>query len=151
MDYKIVNLNEKIVVGKSIITTNENSQCIKDIGSMWQEFIGGGIFNSIENKINGMGIGLYTDYEGDATKPYRFMCCTEVNENNNPDLECRTICDGKYAKFTIKGHMINDVGRAWNEIWSMDLDRRFHCDFEVYHNDSEDISNQTIDIYISIN
>lgn len=151
MNYKIVNLEKKIVVGKSIITTNENGQSIKDIGMMWNQFINEGIFNDIKNKINPKGIGLYTDYEGDHTKPYRFMCCTEVNKSDNSNLESRTIDGGKYAKFTVKGNMVESVGKAWYEIWNMDLDRKFTYDFEVYHNDSEDMDNQTIDIYISIN
>lgn len=150
MNYEIVNLNEKVVVGKSVVTTNENGQSAKDIGNLWQSFIGGGTFNSIKNKTNHMGIGLYCDYEGDHTKPYRCMSCTEVNKNHNPDLESRVIKEGKYAKFTIKGHMVHDVAKAWGEIWSMDLNRKFDCDFELYHHDSEDMSNQTIDIYISL-
>lgn len=151
MNYEVVTLKEKMVVGKSIMTTNENGKAMEDIGDMWQEFIGGNIFDSIKNKTTGKGIGLYTDYEGDATKPYRFMCCSEVSKSDNPTLETRTIQGGKYAKFTIKGHMIASVGKAWQEIWSMDLDRKYTHDFELYHNDSEDMNNQTIDIYISIN
>lgn len=33
----------------------------------------------------------------------------------------------------------------------MELDRKYTYDFEVYHNDSQDMNNQTIDIYIAIN
>jgi predicted transcriptional regulator YdeE len=151
MNYKIVTLNEKIIVGKSIITTNKNGKSMKDIGSMWQHFIGEGVCDSIKNKITGKGIGLYTDYEGDATMPYRFMCGTEVSKSDNPNLETRIIDGGKYAKFTVKGDIMNAVGKAWQEIWSLDLERKFSSDFELYHNDSEDMNNQTIDIYISIN
>lgn len=151
MDYKIVNLDKKIVVGKSIITTNEKGQSMKDIGMMWNQFINEGVYNDVKNKINLKGIGLYTDYEGDHTKPYRFMCCAEVNESDNSNLETRTIDGGKYAKFVVKGDMVESVGKAWQEIWNMDLDRKFSYDFEHYHNDSEDINNQIIDIYISLN
>jgi predicted transcriptional regulator YdeE len=79
------------------------------------------------------------------------MCCLEVSEIENSNLESRIIDGGKYAKFTIKGDMVESVGKAWQEIWEMDLDRKFSYDFEVYHNDSADMNNQTIDIYISIN
>lgn len=40
MKYEVVTLSKKFVVGKSIKTTNENGQSIKDIGLMWKEFIG---------------------------------------------------------------------------------------------------------------
>lgn len=150
MNYEIVTLEEKTVVGKSIMTTNENGQSMKDIGEMWQQFIGGGVLSTIQNKTDGKGIGLYTDYEGDVTKPYRFMCCVEVLDSGNPELETRTISGGKYAKFTVKGNVMTAVGEAWEKICNMDLDRKFDCDFELYHYDSEDMDNQTIDIYISL-
>lgn len=38
MKYEIVNLKEKLVVGKSIITTNENGKAMNDIGMMWHDF-----------------------------------------------------------------------------------------------------------------
>lgn len=151
MNYEIVMLKEKLVVGKSIVTTNQNGKSIKDIGCMWQHFIADSVVNSIKNKLTGKGIGLYTDYEGDATNPYRFMCCVEVTKSDNSNLETRKIDGGKYAKFTIKGDIVESVGKAWQEIWTMDLDRKFTYDFELYHNDSDDMNNQTIDIYISIN
>ena len=150
MNYEIVTLQEKTVVGKSIMTTNENGQSMTDIGGMWQQFIGGDVLSTIQNKTDGKGIGLYTDYEGDATKPYRFMCCVEVSQSGNTELETRTISGGKYAKFTVKGNVMTAVGEAWEKIWNMDLDRKFDCDFELYHYDSEDMDNQTIDIYISL-
>ncbi|GAA0180005.1 GyrI-like domain-containing protein [Clostridium sediminicola] len=152
MKYEVVTLSKKIVVGKSIRTTNENGQSMKDIGDMWKEFIEEGDFQSINNKVDGKGIGLYTEYDSDATAPYTFMCCCEVTTiKDNGDLDVKTISEGKYAKFTVKGHMVKAVGEAWNEIWQMDLDRKYDSDFELYHNDSEDMNNQTIDIFVSLN
>lgn len=151
MEYKIVRLDKKIVVGKSIRTTNENEKSMKDIGKLWGEFIEKGIYESIKNKSNGKGIGLYTEYESDKSAPYTFMCGLEVDEINNDNFDTKIINKGKYAKFTIKGDPKNKVGEAWNEIWSMDLDRKYDTDFELYHNDSKDMNNQTIDIFISLN
>ena len=55
-----------------------------------------------------MAIGLYTEYEGDFTKPYKFYAGVEVEEAQdlNEGLYVNTIHGGKYD-----------------------------CDFEVYHND----------------
>ena len=87
------------------------------------------------------------------TKPYKFYCAVEVSDaiEDNDDIITKVIPSGKYAKFTVKGNVQKAVGEAWEKIWNMDLDRKYSCDFEVYHNDSEDINNQTIDIYISLN
>lgn len=152
MKYELVTLEKKVVVGKSIKTINENGKSMKDIGTMWQKFIGEGICESIKHKVDGKGIGLYTDYEGDYTAPYTFMCCCEVKSTDDTgNLEVKTISAGKYAKFTVKGDMIQAVGEAWSKIWNMDLDRKYDADFELYHNDSKDMNNQTIDIFISLN
>jgi predicted transcriptional regulator YdeE len=151
MKYEVVKLEKKIVVGKSIKTTNENGQSMKDIGAMWQEFIGGNFLEKIKNKANGKGIGLYTEYEGDASAPYTFMCCCEVTDKYEGDLDTKIINGGKYAKFTIKGDVVKSVGEAWAQIWNMDLDRKYDSDFELYHNDSEDMNEQTIDIFVSLN
>ncbi|WP_228727724.1 GyrI-like domain-containing protein [Fusibacter ferrireducens] len=151
MNYEIVTLEAITVVGKSIVTTNENGQSMYDIGAMWQQFISEGLFERIEDQTTGKGIGLYTDYEGDFTKPYRFMCGVAVSKGGQNDFETRTIAGGKYAKFTIIGDAVESVGKAWQDIWAMDLDRKYAYDFELYHNDNEDMSQQTIEIYISLN
>lgn len=152
MKYEVVTLTKKVVVGKSIRTTNKNGQSMQDIGLIWKKFINESIYESIKNKVDGKGIGLYTEYDGDATEPYTFMCCCEVAETDDSDgLDIRIINEGKYAKFTVKGNMVKAVGEAWCKIWDMDLDRKYDIDFELYHNDSEDINNQTIDIFISLN
>lgn len=58
---------------------------------------------------------------------------------------------GKSIKTTNEdGKSMNDIGLAWQQIWNMNLDRKYSFDFEVYHNDSQNPSNQTIDIYIAI-
>ncbi|MEW8955830.1 GyrI-like domain-containing protein [Clostridium sp.] len=152
MKYEVVNLEEKTLVGVGVRTTNENMKAMEDIGLVWGKFIGEDIIGNIKNRSNEMAIGLYTEYEGDFTKPYKFYAGVEVDEAKDlkEGLVIKNISGGKYAKFTIKGHMQQAVGEAWGKIWGMDLDRKYDCDFEIYHNDSEDMNNQTIDIYISL-
>lgn len=152
MKFEIVELEEKIVEGLEVKTTNENGKSIQDIANMWQTFFMQGIYEKIENKVNGKTIGLYTDYEKDYTKPYNFVACTEVSENSK-DVENRVvkvIPKGKYAKFVIHGDVQNAVGQAWQEIWKMDLNRKYTCDFEEYQNNSNDMQNQEIHIYIAV-
>ena len=152
MEYEIVELKEKIVEGVEIITTNQNGKSLQDIAEMWQKFFTEGIYNKIENKSNNKTIGLYTEYEGDYTKPYTFVVCSEVKKESQ-NLENRvikTIQEGKYAKFVITGDVQKSVGEAWDKIWNMDLKRKYTCDFEEYQNNTEDMNNQEIHIYIAI-
>ena len=152
MKYEIVELEEKIVEGIEVKTTNENGKSIQDIANMWQTFFMQGIYEKIENKVNGKTIGLYTEYEKDYTKPYNFVVCTEVSENskNMENRVVKVIPKGKYAKFVIHGDIQNAVGQAWQEIWKMDLNRKYTCDFEEYQNNSKDMKNQEIHIYIAV-
>ena len=152
MKFEIGELEEKIVEGIEVKTTNENGKSIQDIANMWQTFFMQGIYEKIANKVNDKTIGLYTDYEKDYTKPYNFVVCTEVSENskNMENRVVKVIPKGKYAKFVIYGDVQNAVGQAWQEIWKMDLNRKYTCDFEEYQNNSNDMQNQEIHIYIAI-
>ena len=97
-------------------------------------------------------MGLYTEYEGDYTKPYTFIAGAEVSKEVQigEELESIIIPKGKYAKFIITGDVQNSVGQAWQEIWNMDLKRKYTCDFEEYQNNSEDMQKQEIHIYIAL-
>ncbi|MCT4618709.1 MAG: GyrI-like domain-containing protein [Marinisporobacter sp.] len=152
MKYEIVTLNQKTVVGIIKQTTNEGGQCVKDIGEIWQNFITTGIYEKIVEKVNHKVIGLYTDYQGDFTKPYDFIACCEVMDDRMLDsfLTKKIIPKGKYAKFIINGDVEKAVGQFWTKLWQMDLDRAYTCDFEEYQNNSQHMKNQEIHIYISL-
>lgn len=151
MDYEIVSINEKIVVGIIKKTTNRNMQAVADIGAVWQQFLDG-IYTKITGRTDTQAIGLYMDYEGDCTLPYTFMACCEVNRVMNVPLPLLTkkIPAGKYAKFTTRGHVQKAVSELWQKIWALPLERAYSCDFEVYHNNSEYENEQQIDIYIAL-
>lgn len=152
MKYEIVELEEKVVTGIKIKTTNQDGKAMQDIGMTWQKLFANGIYEKIPNKVNGKTVGLYTEYEGNYTKPYTFIAGAEVSKEvqNNRELESAIIPKGKYAKFVIRGDVQNSVGQAWQEIWNMDLKRKYTCDFEEYQNNSEDMQKQEIYIYIAL-
>jgi len=152
MKYEIVELEEKVVTGIKIKTTNQDGKAIQDIGMTWQKLFANGIYEKIPNKINGKTIGLYTEYEGDYTRPYTFIAGAEVSQEVQigEEIESIVIPKGKYAKFVITGDVQNSVGKAWQEIWNMDLKRKYTCDFEEYQNNSEDMQKQEIHIYIAL-
>ena len=152
MKYEIVELEEKVVSGIRIKTTNQDGKAIQDIGMTWQKLFANGIYEKIPNKVNGKTIGLYTEYEGDYTRPYTFIAGAEVSQEVQigEEIESIVIPKGKYAKFVITGDVQNSVGQAWQEIWNMDLKRKYTCDFEEYQNNSEDMLKQEIHIYIAL-
>ena len=145
MNYEIVNLEEKIVVGVSTITSNDDPNMGKIIGGLWEKLYQGGVNEIIKNKVNEYAIGLYSDYEDNR---YLVTAGNEVCKVENEGLTIKKIPAGKYAKFSIEGHMEKAVAEAWNEIWEIDLDRSYKADFEEYLN--SDFDNAKIDIYISL-
>ncbi|MCI8760285.1 MAG: GyrI-like domain-containing protein [Clostridia bacterium] len=152
MKYKIVKLEEKVITGIRIKTTNQDGKAMQDIGITWQKLFADGIYEKVPNKVNGKTIGLYTEYEGDYTKPYTFIAGAEVSREVKigEQIESIMIPKGKYAKFVITGDVQNAVGQAWQEIWNMDLKRKYTCDFEEYQNNSKDMQKQEIHIYIAL-
>lgn len=150
MKYEIVNLEEMKVAGLSKRTQNHDKvQSV--IEGVWQQFFAEGHHMKPIGQVDRRTIGLYTEYDGDFTQPYTFVAGVQSSHDEPADgLVMHTIPSGKYAKFTVKGEMAKVVGEAWMAIWNMDLPRAYTSDFEHYHNDSEDMSNQTIDIYIAL-
>lgn len=146
MNYEVVNLEAKIVVGVSAITGNRDPEMGKIISGLWEKLYQGGINSVIKNKVNEYAIGLYSDYTADQ---YCATAGNEVSKAENPDLTVKTIPAGKYAKFSVHGHMEKAVAAAWGEIWQMELDRSFTGDFEEYLNC--DFEHCDIDIYVALN
>lgn len=145
MNYEIVNLEEKIIVGVSAITSNDDPKMGQVIGELWEKLYQGGINKIIKNKANEYAIGLYSDYEDNK---YCVTVGNEVSRVENEELVVKKIPSGKYAKFFIEGHMKKAVAEAWSEIWQMDLERSYKVDFEEYLN--ADYDNAKINIYIAL-
>lgn len=145
MNYEIVELKEKLVIGISVVTGNDDPEMGRIIGGLWNNLYQGGVNSKIQNKINEYAIGLYSDYKDNK---YEVTVGNEVSKLEDNDYVSKVIPAGKYAKFSISGHMQKAVAEAWGEIWSMNLDRSYIADFEEYLN--SDYENAKIDIYISL-
>lgn len=145
MHYEIVTLEEKIVVGVSATTGNSDPNMGKVIGELWVKLYQGGVNAAIRNKVNEYAIGLYSDYAGDS---YCVTAGNQVSKAENPELTVKVIPAGRYAKFSVHGHMERAVAQAWGEIWQMDLPRSFTGDFEEYL--SCDVDHCDIDLYIAL-
>lgn len=145
MNYEIVNLKEKILVGVSAKTGNNDPRMGEIIGGLWNNIYANGISNRINNKVNQYAIGLYSDYEDDR---YLVTVGNEVSKVENDDLDVKVIPAGRYAKFSVHGHMQKAVAAAWEEIWRMDLERSYTGDFEEYLNC--DFEEANIDIYVAL-
>lgn len=145
MNYEIVELKEKIVVGVNAVTGNNDPEMGRIIGGLWNDLYQGGVSSKIKNKVNEYAIGLYSDYHEDK---YEVTVGNEVSKAENSNCTVKVIPAGKYAKFSITGHVQRAVAEAWEEIWKMNLNRSYVADFEEYLN--ADFENAKIDIYVSL-
>lgn len=155
MQYKIVTLQEKTVAGISARTNNSSPEMGKIIGGLWEKFYSADCYPAIQNKVGSSSFGIYTDYAVDESGDYTVLAAWEVSGADNlPNgVEVRKIPAGKYAEFSITGEMdtqkqLAEIGRLWQEIWQLNLDRSFVCDFEEYR--SADPKKADVRIYIGL-
>lgn len=154
MQYELVNLTEKKVIGIGARTNNHSPEMPAIIGGLWQKFYQGGVFASIPNKAAETALGIYSEYQGNQDDDYTITVGVEVSTTENLPKDCTklSISGGKYAKFTVKTTMQNgpaDVGAAWGEIWQTNLERTFIADFEEYLAPGADGS-EIVNIYIGL-
>jgi predicted transcriptional regulator YdeE len=146
MDYEIVTLGEKKIVGVAARTGNAEPDMQAVIGGLWQQYYQGKVSQKIEAKVSDYAYGIYSDYKGET---YQVTVGAEVSElSENEELNTLIIPKGKYAKFNVFGDMVKDVADAWTQIWQMDLKRIYTADFEEYV--AYDGTNATVNIYIAI-
>ena len=142
MNYEIVELKEKTIVGFTARTSNEDPQMGAIIGGLWKQLYTPENTAKIQNRVNAYAIGLYSDYDKEG---YQVTAGFEVSDAESGNgFTVKTIPAGRYAKFSVHGDMIEAVANSWKEIWETPLDRTFTGDFEEY------LSQEDIDIYIAI-
>ncbi len=152
MQYELVQLEEKNVVGLRLKTRNSDPNMSTDIGALWQNFFMSGMPQKLVSRVNEKTIGLYTNYETDVNGAYDVLVCCEVAQVNSlpENAESEIIRAGKYAKFVVKGHMQQAVAEFWTALWAMNLDRRYSSDFEEYQPNSS-MEQAEVHIYIALN
>lgn len=147
------NLDTFYIVGISTRTSNAPGKAEKDIPQLWARFNNENCLSQISNKASNNVYAVYTDYEGDYTKPYTLIigyCVTDLN--NIPEgLTSIKIEKAEYEKFTAKGkEMSSAVIGEWIKIWNSNLDRTYVADFEVYSEDCMKNPEISVDIFIGV-
>lgn len=121
------------VAGLSIITNNEDGA--QDINALWQRFFEEEIGQKLEDiRENDFIYAVYSDYEGDHTKPYRFTLGYKLADDHAaPDnFHIVTTQSDDYAMLSAAGEQPKALIEAWTSIWQSDLERSFKTDFEIY-------------------
>jgi len=142
------------VIGISVRTTNENGQGAKDIGALWQRFMAEGVMQKIPNKVGSEVYSIYTDYEGDYTKPYTTLLGCKVShlEDVPEGMMGKSFEGGTYTQFIASGNLADGVvANEWMKIWDTDLPRAYTADFEVFGEKAQNPADAKVDIFIALN
>lgn len=147
--YVLEKQNAKFVMGLAIKTNNQEAHLT--IPKLWERFFQEKIIEKIPNKINSNILCIYTDYEGDFTKPYLCIIGCEVSSiENTSGLVAKTIPQSNYAIFTSKGEYPQSLIETWKTIWQSKLERAYESDFEVYKADFNPKLKPEVRVYVSI-
>lgn len=150
MKYSVKHLEKKFFIGFELRTNNE--ECSYAMPAHKERFFKENIPAKIPNRINGDILALYTDYEGDYTKPYSWILGCEVSSLENvPDgLVGKIIPESKYAVFTTKGGFPQGLIDVWQAVWKLNLPRSYTSDFEIYRSDFNPQRNPEVKVCIAV-
>lgn len=152
MNQKNVNKETFKIIGIEIHTSNEKTMV--DIPKLWEKFYTENIKDRIPNKINSDVLAVYTNYEGNHTKPYSYILGCEVNSLDAiPEgMIGKSIPSAQYEIFIAKGKMPDKIIEMWQHIWNPDIEKRraYVADFEVYGAKYGNPENSEVEIYIGI-
>jgi len=141
------------IIGIAIRTTNENNKAVGDISNLWNKFLSEKTIEKIPNKISSEIYSVYTDYDGDYTKPYTtILGCKVENLDQIPEgMVGKEFEGGKYKKIIAKGDITKGVVvQEWLKIWNSDLERTYTVDFEVYGEKAQNPENAEVEIFVAI-
>jgi predicted transcriptional regulator YdeE len=147
-------MNAFQIIGISVRTSNEEGKAKTDIGGLWAKFMSENMLEKIPNITDQTIYAVYTDYEGDHTKPYTTILGYKVASLKEiPEgMVGKTIESSTYTKFTAKGDLTdNAVIDEWVKIWNINMDRTYKADFETYGEKAANPSDGEADIFISVN
>lgn len=147
-------MEDLLVIGITVRTSNNNGQGIEDIGQLWRRFFGENIMAQIPNKMGQNIYSIYTDYESNYKGAYTTLIGVRVTslENIPQGLSGRSFPGQTFVKFVAKGSIHEAIGTTWQKIWENDatLNRSYTYDYELYDERSQLEENAEVDIYIGV-
>lgn len=152
MSYIEAELSEQKIIGIAVKADNSTSG-LQKIAALWKKFHQEKVLDKLDdNKVSDEIFAIYTDYEGDHTKPYKFILGVKVFDFDEVPAGMIThiIPEQKYVVATAIGAMPQAVEKEWKKIWATKLDRKYSSDFEIYNEDSDLGNDSEVEIYISV-
>ncbi len=151
MEFKTTHLAAFQLIGIAVRTTNADGQSQKDIGELWERFLGGNLANQIPNKVSNDIYCVYTDYESDYRSAYTTLlgCKVRSLEFIPEGFSGKEIPETTYKHYQASGSLPECVGNAWYHIWQSGVERQYQADFDVYGEKAQNPQEAVVDIYVS--
>lgn len=133
-------------------TIHANGRSGIDCGRLWRDFDLGKYAENMPGRLGDEVFAVYHRYDGNHEQPFSYFVGCRVAPDTEllPQLHRLTIPEGLYLHVTAAGKMPRCMSDAWQEIHRGAIPRSYLLDFEVYDERSNDWSNATIDIYLSV-
>ncbi len=141
------------IIGHAVKTINQNGQSAEDLAALWDKFLSDNSTKDIPNRLGKDIYCVYTEYEGDHTKPYTAVLGHKVSNLKEvpKGLKGITVVSGNYRRFLAKGSLMEGaVEKAWKTIWSEPLQRAYSADFEVYGANAMDPERAEVEIFVGV-
>lgn len=149
MNYEIVTLPERRIVGISARARNGAPDCAAIIGKLWGDFMceGGACTKLAHGGENAPVYGAYTNYNYEEMSYDVIAACESAN---CPEGFVEVVIPaGRYAKFSFHGDVRASTAAMWDTVWNTPLPRAMAVDFEEYTSCGEDMQ-ADINIYIGL-
>jgi predicted transcriptional regulator YdeE len=143
MDARTEELPAFTVVGMARRQSNDRPD---EIGKQWQDFFAAGGAAQIPNRLSDEIYAVYTEYEGDYTRPYTIVIgCQVAADGALPaGLVRKTVPGARYAVFDARGPQPASIVAAWQRVWAASLPRSYGSDFDR-HRGPEDV-----EVFVSV-
>lgn len=150
--FKTIQQDAFSVIGIALKADNTDPAVGEKIGAHWQRFFADGVPDRLPGRVDQAFVAVYTDYEGDHSKPYSLVVgCRVDGAATAPEGMVKVDVPAQsYAMTTAKGPMPDAVVQGWQAIWASDLARAYVADFEVYDERAQDPARAEVDILVSI-
>jgi predicted transcriptional regulator YdeE len=104
------------------------------IGALWRSFHAAGEAKGIEARTRDTVYCIYTEYDGDFSRPYSVVIGCEVPPDAAVPLGFKKVVlgPGRFAVYAAEGELPQAVFGTWAEIWQTPLARRYEADFDRY-------------------
>jgi predicted transcriptional regulator YdeE len=123
-----------VVAGITAIIDGGQDNAAEQINELWGNFFAQQIGKDLEGRIDDTIYAVYSDYQGDYTKPYRLSIGYRIKSDaaHASKLHYVAVQEGDYAMLSAAGEQPKALIETWKAVWQGDLPRLYQTDFEVY-------------------